>query len=81
MTEEQIKAKAQEHFPNDEFKQQAVIDSINWATKELQTENKQAKELLKMFVFKGIGNITPSWNELIKNAESFLKEFENDRDY
>ena len=40
----------------------------------LTDENKQAKELLKMFVLKGIGNIEPSWNELIKNAEAFLKE-------
>ena len=36
MTQEQIKAKAKEYFPNDELKQQAVIDVINWATKELQ---------------------------------------------
>ena len=36
MTEEQIKAKAKEQFPNDEFYQQIVIDAINWATKELQ---------------------------------------------
>ena len=39
MTEEQIKTKAKEQFPNDEFKQQIVIDAINWATKELQEEN------------------------------------------
>ena len=38
MTEEQIKTKAKEQFPNDEFKQQIVIDAINWATKELQEE-------------------------------------------
>ena len=38
MTEEQIKAYAVKQFPNDEFKQQIVIDSINWATKELQEE-------------------------------------------
>ena len=39
MTEEQIKAKAKEQFPNDEFKQQIVIDAIIWATKELEKEN------------------------------------------
>ena len=36
MTKEQIKAYAVKQFPNDEFKQQIVIDAINWATKELQ---------------------------------------------
>ena len=41
MTEEQIKAKAKEQFPNDEFDQQIVIDAINWATKELQEELKE----------------------------------------
>ncbi len=38
MTKEQIKAKAKEQFPNDESKQQIVIDAINWATKELQEQ-------------------------------------------
>ena len=47
MTQEQIKAKAKGYFPNDEFKQQAVIDAINWATKELQKENAELKEKLK----------------------------------
>lgn len=44
MTEEQIKAKAKEQFPNDEFKQQIVIDAIIWATKELEKENTELKE-------------------------------------
>ena len=44
MTEEQIKAKAKEQFPNDEFDQQIVIDAINWATKELQEENERLKK-------------------------------------
>ena len=44
MTEEQIKAKAKDQFPNDEFKQQIVIDAINWATKELEKENAELKE-------------------------------------
>ena len=44
MTQEQIKAKAKEYFPNDEFKQQIVIDAINWATEELQKENAELKE-------------------------------------
>ena len=43
MTQEQIKAKAKEYFPNDELKQQAVIDVINWATKELQKKNAELK--------------------------------------
>ena len=43
MTQEQIKAKAKEYFPNDEFKQQIVIDAINWATKELEKENAELK--------------------------------------
>lgn len=47
MKQEQIKAKAKEYFPNDEFKQQAIIDTINWATKELQKENAELKEALK----------------------------------
>ena len=46
MTEEQIKAKAKEQFPNDEFDQQIVIDAINWATKELQEENEKMKAIL-----------------------------------
>ena len=45
MTEEQIKTKAKEQFPNDEFKQQIVIDAINWATKELQEEIKKIQHL------------------------------------
>ena len=47
MTQEQIKAKAKEYFPNDEFKQQIVIDAINWATKELQKENAELKRHIK----------------------------------
>jgi len=43
MTEEKIKAKAKEQFPNDEFKQQAVINAINWATKELQEQIEKMK--------------------------------------
>ena len=45
MTKEQIKAKAKEQFPNDEFKQQIVIDAINWATKDLEKENAELKGL------------------------------------
>ena len=48
MTEEQIKTKAKEQFPNDEFKQQIVIDAINWATKELEKENAELKEKLEI---------------------------------
>ena len=48
MTEEQIKAKAKEQFPNDEFKQQAIINAINWATKELQEEIKACKFAMAM---------------------------------
>ena len=44
MTQEQIKVKAKEYFPNDEFKQQIVIDAINWATKELEKENAELEE-------------------------------------
>ena len=44
MTEEKIKAKAKEQFPNDEFAQQIIIDAINWATKELEKENAELKE-------------------------------------
>lgn len=43
MTEEQIKERAKEKFPNDEFKQQIVIDAINWATKELKEELENLK--------------------------------------
>ena len=35
MTKEEIESKAKEPFPNDEFKQQIVIDAINWAIAEL----------------------------------------------
>ena len=45
--EERIKAKAKEQFPNDEFKQQIVIDAINCITKKLQEENKYLKEALE----------------------------------
>ena len=63
MTEEQIKAKAKEQFPNDEFKQQAIIDAINWATKELQEENKQLK--LKI---DALSNDVP-WKDILEKNE------------
>lgn len=44
MTEEQIKTKAKEQLPNDEFKQQIVIDAINWAIAELEKENAELKK-------------------------------------
>ena len=65
MTQEQIKAKAKEYFPNDEFKQQIVIDAINWATKELQKEN---AELRKIAEFQQSSNI----NKYFENKK--LKE-------
>ena len=46
MTEEQIEAYAVDQFPNDEFKQQAIINALNWATKELQEENEKMKAIL-----------------------------------
>ncbi len=46
MTEEQIKSKAKEQCPNDEFAQQIIIDAINWATKKLEKENADLEEKL-----------------------------------
>lgn len=63
MTQEQIKSKAKEYFPNDEFKQQIVIDAINWATKELQKENAELK--LKLEALEGQ---TP-WKDIKDKSE------------
>ena len=60
MTEEQIKTKAKEQFPNDEFKQQIVIDAINWATKDLEKENAELKEELKKW--------KDEWQEQVQKA-------------
>lgn len=46
MTEDQIKEYAKKPFPNDEFKQQAIIDAINWATKELEEENNRLLDVI-----------------------------------
>ncbi len=79
MTKEQIKAKAKEQFPNDEFKQQAVIDAINWATKELGKENKdlekrftEAKEIIEGLL--ELGSIGDGDYTYVAEAEQFLKE-------
>ena len=74
MKEEQIKAKAKEYFPNDEFKQQIVIDAINWATKELQKENAELKE-------NHVKNITDCdicdtyCNSQLTKAKEIIREF------
>ena len=71
MTEEQIKAKAKEQFPNDEFDQQIVIDAINWATKELQEENKRlAKHILELQ--KDKGRLTDENRQAKEIINSFL---------
>ena len=46
MTEKQIKVYAIKQFPYDEFKQQIIIDSINWATKELEQENNKLLDVI-----------------------------------
>ena len=71
MTEEQIKAKAKEQFPNDEFRQQAVIDAINWATKELEKENAELK--LKLEALEGQ---TP-WKDIKDKSEVIGKLTKN----
>ena len=81
MTEEQIKAKAKEQFPNDEFKQQAIINAINWATKELQEEITEAKEIIREFVewanWQG-NSKCPSFKSIQDKAEQFLKDQEEE---
>jgi hypothetical protein len=65
-----IKDRAKEYFPNDEFKQQIVIDAINWATKELQKENAELKET----VIKMNNVITETFSNLTK-AKELLKQW------
>ena len=84
MTKEQIKAKAKGQFPNDEFKQQAVIDAINWAIKELEKENaelkhtiailRQEKDNVSMHA-KAMEVVAKTRNEQLIKAEELLKQF------
>ncbi len=65
MTEEQIKTKAKEQFPNDEFAQQIIIDAINWATKELEKENAELKEEIQKII-----------ELLLENGNLFFEDYE-----
>ena len=69
MTEEQIKAKAKEQFPNDEFKQQAIINAINWATKELQEEANEWKTKFENLERKCRFNFTDLLEDVGKEAK------------
>ena len=40
---------------------------------QLEKQITEAKNLLREFVLKSIGNVTPSWDELITKAEAFLE--------
>ena len=87
MTKERIKARAKEQFPNDEFKQQIVIDAINWATKELQKQIQIDAEHI-IALQKQNGELTDKVKELeselhrvslneqlaINNGRNFLKQ-------
>ena len=75
MTQEQIKAKAKEYFPNDEFKQHAIIDAINWATKELEAENEELKKL-KRECETSLCRAEYQYNyEQLTKAKEIIKEF------
>ena len=63
------KGEAKEYFPNDEFKQQIVIDAINWATKELEKENAELQH--KVDTLQGFLDRDIEYQELQKeNAEA-----------
>lgn len=85
MTEGQIKAKAKEQFPNDEFKQQVIINAINWATKELQEENADLKKRIKKarsIVHRLLVVIQEHkwWNyTVIDEARAFMSEVDRDK--
>ena len=80
MTQEQIKVKAKEYFPNDEFKQQIVIDAINWATRELEKENAELKQTKGKVVehFEAYGQCRDSRRiaELEKENEKLKTDYE-----
>ena len=76
MTEDQIKEYAKKPFPNDEFKQQAIIDAINWATKELEEENNKLLDVINNQDVK-IADLEKKNTELkIQNTNAILKGLE-----
>lgn len=77
MIKEKIKEKAKEQFPNDEFKQQIVIDAINWATKEFEKENAELQH--KVDILQGFLDQDVELDNLQKEITELKKTYRKQR--